>query len=241
MKSSVSRQGASRGRRHGCSFLPGTPGPCSVSPRRGSRACPARHRAAHRGLRGLRKPVQMLDRLPDPVISALRRGGELYPSSAAIAPRSESSLFSSGSSPGSGSFSFLAPAAQPDELGQLGHYRVLKLLGRGGMGMVFLAEDSQSAPPGRPEGAEAGPGRRPGAAAALSCARHARPQPCGTTTSSPSTRLASKAMFHSWPWNTCTARRSAPGWTAALGRRWRRSSASAAKSPTAYRRRTKPG
>jgi WD40 repeat protein len=37
---------------------------------------------------------------------------------------------------------FLAPAQQPDELGRLGPYRVLKRLGAGGMGMVFLAEDS---------------------------------------------------------------------------------------------------
>ncbi|HEV3257456.1 MAG TPA: protein kinase, partial [Gemmataceae bacterium] len=37
--------------------------------------------------------------------------------------------------------SFLAPPQGPDELGRLGSYRVLKVLGSGGMGVVFQAED----------------------------------------------------------------------------------------------------
>jgi WD40 repeat protein/serine/threonine protein kinase len=38
---------------------------------------------------------------------------------------------------------FLAPPQAPDEIGRLGGYRVLQVLGSGGMGIVFLAEDVQ--------------------------------------------------------------------------------------------------
>lgn len=38
-------------------------------------------------------------------------------------------------------YSLLRPAQEPDELGRLGGFRLLRLLGRGGMGMVFEADD----------------------------------------------------------------------------------------------------
>jgi tRNA A-37 threonylcarbamoyl transferase component Bud32 len=39
-------------------------------------------------------------------------------------------------------YDFLTPPEQTDELGRLMHYRVLQTIGVGGMGMVFLAEDT---------------------------------------------------------------------------------------------------
>ena len=44
---------------------------------------------------------------------------------------------------GSEAYDFLAPPQAPNELGRLGGYRVLRVLGAGGMGIVFLAEDPQ--------------------------------------------------------------------------------------------------
>ena len=49
-------------------------------------------------------------------------------------------MHSGGGDPIPASLSFLSPALEPGELGWLAHYRVVKLLGEGGMGVVLLAK-----------------------------------------------------------------------------------------------------
>ncbi len=46
---------------------------------------------------------------------------------------------------GEENYSFLEPPVEPGDLGQLAQYRILKLLGAGGMGYVFAAEDTHLA------------------------------------------------------------------------------------------------
>jgi predicted Ser/Thr protein kinase len=41
------------------------------------------------------------------------------------------------------SLSFLKPPLQPDEIGRLAEFRILQLIGQGGMGIVFRAEDTR--------------------------------------------------------------------------------------------------
>ena len=56
-------------------------------------------------------------------------------------PRPPSPDETSPQSAGSPLYAFLSPTARPGELGRLGPYRVVRLLGTGGMGFVFRAED----------------------------------------------------------------------------------------------------
>jgi eukaryotic-like serine/threonine-protein kinase len=97
-------------------------------------------------------------RADDPLVEALRHTPvsgypentplvqALIPGLKRLRPDSQQSTVSEETRPGDSDdavvhFDFLAPAQAADELGRLGSYRVLKLLGAGGMGVVFLADD----------------------------------------------------------------------------------------------------
>lgn len=95
--------------------------------------------------------VQQMDAQRDPLLSALQSAAPL-PSggyaSGMDASQTKPALSTKPSSrPGPADatnparYPFLRPPLRPDEIGRLGHYRVLRLLGKGGMSFVFLAED----------------------------------------------------------------------------------------------------
>src|SRR5262245_28623396 len=73
--------------------------------------------------------------------SSPRRSSAQTPVPDATAPPATDTVSNVDQSPTTGGIDFLAPPQAPDELGRLGPYRILKVISRGGMGIVFQAED----------------------------------------------------------------------------------------------------
>lgn len=87
--------------------------------------------------------AQQLDSECDPIVAAIRQPTSAGVQVTRILQRSAPTPVRNAplADPGVSAFPFLLPAVQPDEIGRLGNYRVLRLLGKGGMAFVFLAED----------------------------------------------------------------------------------------------------
>src|SRR5208337_4309023 len=90
---------------------------------------------------GARLALQPADRDVEALMSRLRKLRPAVPSAHETTTGEYTQGDASPMSDKPETFDFLAPAQSAGEIGRLGKYRVLKLLGQGGMGMVFQAED----------------------------------------------------------------------------------------------------
>ena len=103
-------------------------------------------------------------------------------------------------------YDFLTPPQAPDEIGWLGPYRVLKILGSGGMGVVYQAEDLQLkrlvALKVMLPALAASPSNRE-----RSCARPRPPPSWPAIMWSPFSRWVRTATFLFWPCNFCMGKR----------------------------------
>jgi serine/threonine protein kinase len=87
--------------------------------------------------------AQRLDTILDPVLAAIREACPLMTQGGAVnsAASFPIPLHWPETDVPTSEYPFLRPPEAPDELGRIGGYRVLRLLGQGGMSYVFLAED----------------------------------------------------------------------------------------------------